>query len=88
MKELPSGVVDTTPIWVDNQTVAGIKRAIDIDAVPYQDRGQGHPKLFRDRREVIAGLNDVDPLLPLLAPFLVDLVETLLKIKWRVFWDG
>ena len=73
---------------VDNQTIAGIKRVVEVDAVPYQDRGQGYAKLFSNGREIISRLNDVDPLLPLLTPFLVDLVETLLEPRWRVFGDG
>ena len=88
MRKLTSGTIGATSNRVDNQTISGMKRAIHVDAVPYQDRGQGYAKLFSNGREIISRLNDVDPLLPLLTPFLVELVETLLEPRWRVFRDG
>jgi hypothetical protein len=83
-----SGAFDGTSGRVDNQTIAWVERAVEVDAIPYQDRGQRYAKLFRNGREIIARLNDVDPLFSLLTPFLVSLVEALLKSWRRIFRKG
>lgn len=34
-----SGLIGATSNWLDNQTITGMNRAIDINTIPYQDCG-------------------------------------------------